>query len=341
LGTAVLAASHALSASAQSVTEFYKGNRVTILIGSGVGGGYDTYARLVARHIARLIPGNPTIISQNMPAAASVAATNHMVNVLPKDGTIIGALQREIAMVQILGQPGPKFKATELNWLGSLTSEPGVCAVATRTGIKSFGEVFTREVIAGSTGPNALEQYPSLFNKLLGAKIKIVRGYKSSVDVGLAIERNELNAVCQSWASFQKNHAKAIKDGAIAPVVQVALKPNADMTKLGVPMFSDFVTKDRTQPGYTVDDVMDFFNIQLSTTVLGRPYAMAPGVPADRLAAIRKAFLGLVEDDAFMADAKKLKRDIDMVTGDEISAIVRRVAAVPKEKMKKLDDILK
>lgn len=332
----------ALSATAvaQSVAEFYKGNRITMLVGSGSGGGYDTYARLAGRHLGRLIPGNPTIISQNMPAAASVAATNHMVNVSPRDGTVIGALQREIAMVQIMGQPGVRFKAVELAWLGSLTSEPGVCAVATRTGVRTFKEAFDREVLVGSSGPNALEHYPQLFNKLLGAKFKIVRGYKSSVEVGLAVERGELEGVCQSWASFQKHHANGIADGTIKPLVQVALKAAEGMSKLGIPMFSEFVTKERVQPGYTADDVIDFFNLQLSSSVLGRPFAMAPGIPADRLHAVRNAFEGLVKDADFMADAKKMQRDIDLVTGQEILDIIKRISAVPTEKLKKLDSIL-
>lgn len=328
-------------ASSQSVADFYKGNRITIIVGSDVGGGYDVNGRLVGRHLGRHIPGQPSVIVQNMPSVASVVATNHIVNVAPKDGTVIGAVQREIAMVEILGQPGPKFKATELNWLGSLVSEPGVCGVATRTGIQSFADVFKREYIMGSSGPNVLEHYPTLFNKLLGAKFKIVRGYKSSTEISLAVERGEMEGVCQSWASFKENYARGLRDGTILPLVQVALKPHPEMQKLGIPVFSDFVTAERVQTGYTVEDVTDYFNLQLATTVMGRPYVMAPNVPADRVSAMRRAFEDMTRDPAFLDDADKLRRDIDLVTGPEIAAIVDKMARVPKEKIDKLGDILK
>lgn len=339
--TVVLLSWGARTAAAQSIEDVYKGKNVTLVIGSGVGGGYDTYARLVARHIGQQIPGNPTIVPQNIVGVAAVAAANHLVNFAPKDGTVFAALQRDLPMVQIVGKPGPKFKATELVWLGSLTSEPGVCGIATRTGVTSFDQVFQREVFVGSTGPNALEHYPAIFNNLLGAKFKVVRGYKSSVDIGLAIERGELEGVCQSWASFKQNHRKNLAEGTMIPLVQVALKPQPDMEKLKVPMFTKFVTKERVQLGLSVEEVLDYFNLQLSSTLLGRPYAMAPGNPPERVATIKEAFAKMTKAAEFVAEADRMKRDIDFVPGEDLEAVIAKMAAVPKDKLAKMEDILK
>lgn len=328
-------------AAAQSVAEFYKGRNITMLVGSDVGGGYDIYARLVTRHLGRHIPGNPSFVAQNMPSVASVAATNHMVNVAPKDGTVIGAIQREIAMVQIVGTHQARFKASELIWLGSLLSEPGVCGLATRTGITSWDEVFKREVIVGSSGPNALEHYPSMFNNMLGAKFKIVKGYKSTGDVALAIERGEVNGICQSWSTFKQLHAKSLEAGTIKPMVQVALKPDPEMTKLGLKNFTDFATPERIQKGFTRESVEGFFNFQLASSLMGRPYALAPGVPADRAKALVDGFAAMVKDPEFLADANRSKREIDYVSGKEISDIIASMEKLPKDMIDRMDDVLK
>lgn len=326
---------------ADSVEQFYKGKRLRMIIGSGAGGGYDTYARLVARHLGKHIPGNPSIISQNMEGAGSIVATNYMVNVAPKDGTVIGGLQRSAALVQIMGQPGPKYKADELVWLGSLAKEAAVCAVATRTGVKSLDDVFTREFAMGSTGANQTEFHPALFNNLLGAKFKLIRGYPSSSNVNLAIERGEVDGICQSWASLKELSGDLLKTGAIKPLVQVSLQPDPEMQKLGVPMLSKFLTPERVAKGQTLQDVKTFFNLTLAPGVMGRPFAIAPGVPAERAKALRTAFVAMTRDAEFLAEAKRLRRDIELVTGDEIQAIIAELARTPKDKLAELDDHLK
>lgn len=331
----------AAPAVAQSLEEFYKANRIVILVGADTGGGYDTYGRLLARHIGRHVPGQPTVIVQNMPSVASINATNHLVNIAPRDGTMIGHVQRELAMVQIVGNPGAKFKAQELIWLGSLLSEPGVCGIATRTSIKSFADVFEREFIMGSSGPAAVEHYPSMFNNLLGAKLRIVKGYKSMNDIGLAIERGEVGGMCQGWATFKQQHETALKSGAIRPLVQVALKPHPEMTALGVPMFTDFVTPERTAKGMTRQDVIETFNFQLSSTIMGRPFILAPGVPPDRAAALTRAFEAVSKDAEFLADAAKSKRDIEFTSGKEIADMINTIASLPRSRLEQMDEALK
>lgn len=331
----------AMPASAQTLEEFYKTNRVTILVGADAGGGYDAYGRLLARHIGRHIPGAPVVIVQNMPSVASINATNHLVNVAPRDGTMIAHVQRELAVTQIVGNPGAKFKAQDLIWLGSLLAEPGVCGIATRTGIKSFADVFEREFIMGSSGPAAVEHYPSMFNNLLGARLRIVKGYKSMNDIGLAIERGEVGGMCQGWATFKQQHENALKSGAFKPFVQVALKPDPEMTNLGVPMFTAFVTPERIAKGLTREDVIETFHFQLSSTLMGRPFIMAPGIPADRAAVMMKAFEATANDAEFLADAAKSKRDIEFVPGKELTDMINKIAAMPRAKLDKMDEALR
>lgn len=328
-------------ASAQTPEEFYKANRLTIVVGSPPGGGYNSYARMLARHIQRFIPGQPTVIVQNMPSVASITAANYVVNIAPRDGSVIAGVQREIATVQLTGGPGPQFVATELNWLGSLLSEPSLCAMATRTGIKAFEDVFKAAYTVGSTGPNGLEHHPAMFNNLLGAKYKVVRGYKASADVALAIQRKELDGICQSWATFKQHYGAMLAAGEIKPLVQVSLKRHPEMDALGLPMYTDFITPERIQPGYTLQDVLDYFELQLGSSVMGRPYIMAPGVPADRFAAMTRAFEEFVKDTEVLANSTKTKREIEYVSGREIKEIVARMAALPKAKLEKLEDVMK
>jgi tripartite-type tricarboxylate transporter receptor subunit TctC len=311
------------------VAEFYKGKTITMLIGSGAGGGYDVYARLLARHMGKHIPGNPNFISQNKVGAASIVATNFLVNVAPRDGTIVGSLQRQVALLQFMGRKGLKFESDKLNWLGSLAKEAGVCALATRTGVKSFDVVFRTQFSMGSTGATASEQWPALFNSLMAARFKLIKGYPSTPQIHLAIQRGELDGICQSWASFSEQGAAMLKDGSIKPVVQMTFHPDREMTRLGVPMLEEFLTTDRMAKGQTVADVRLFFELTLLPQIMGRPFAVAPGVPKARVEALRAAFSATTKDPGFIADAKKLGRDIEVLGGAEIQDLVARIAKTP------------
>lgn len=328
------------TARADAVSDFYKNNRIEMLVGSGPGGGYDTYARLIGRHMGSHIPGNPDFLVKNMDGAGSILAANFVVNIAPKDGTVIAGLQRNLALVQIMGQSGPKFKAQELNWLGSLANEAGVCAIATRTGIKSFDEVFTRSFNMGGTGPNDTEIWPALSNNTIGAQFRLIKGYPSTPPVHLAIERGEVDGICQSWSSFKVHSGKFLEEGNIKPIVQITLKAHPELSKLGVPMISDFITPERVKSGMTVDEVNSYFNLLMAAKAMGRPFAMAPGVPEDRIKAMRAAFVATAEDSKFLADAKKQKRDVELVTGDEIQEIVGKMAATPRATLDNLDSLM-
>jgi len=331
----------ATAAQADEVADFYKGRTITILIGSGPGGGYDTYARLLARHMGRHIPGNPSFISQNKNGAASVIATNYMVNVAPRDGTVIGGLQRSIALIQVMGQKGPKFKASELTWLGSLAKEAGVCALATRTGVKTLDGIFKKQYAMGGTGQNSTEWWPALFNNLMAAKFKLIRGYPGTPQIHLAIQRGEVDGVCQSWASFAVQARDQLEKGTIRPLVQVSLHPDKEMTKLGVPMLSEFLTRDNLAKGRSLEDVQLYFKLTVIPPVMGRPFAMAPGIPKARAAAMKKAFMDTTKDPLFLKDASRLGRDVEVISGDEIQEIIADISKTPQAKLAKLNEHFK
>lgn len=319
------------------VAEFYKDKRIRIIVGSGPGGGYDTYARLIERHMGKHIPGNPSFVTQNKTGAGGIIAANYVANVAVKDGTIIGGMQRSIALVALLGAKGPKYKPEEFNWLGSLAKEAGVCAIATRTGVKSLNDVFDRQFTMGGTGPNSTEFWPALFRNLMAAKFKLIRGYPSTPQIHLAIERGELDGVCQSWASFSVQAKSMLKSGAIKPLVQVSLHPDTEMTKLGVPMLSEFLTADNLAKGQNLEDVKLFFRLTVIPPVMGRPFALAAGVPKARVTAMRAAFIAMTKDPEFLEDAKRLGRDIEIVTGEEIQQIIADIAKTPKDKLAALN----
>ncbi|MFM2130475.1 MAG: hypothetical protein RL477_2021 [Pseudomonadota bacterium] len=329
-------------AAADAVSDFYKGKRIQLLVGSGPAGGYDVYARMLARHMGRLIPGNPGFVVRNMEGAGSIVMANYVFNVAPRDGTVIAGMQRNAAMAEIMGQKGPKFVSKELHWLGSLADEPGACAIATRTNIKSFEEVFTRTFIMGGTGPNDTEINPALINNALGGKFRLIKGYPSTPPIHLGIERGEVDGICQSWASLSDQGGPMIRAGKLKPIVQLTIKPVPELTKMGVPTIFD-VIKDGKHlgAGVTQEEAVAWFNILMGVRVMGRPFALAKEVPADRVAAMKAAFVNTAKDAQFLAEAKKLKRDVDLVTGDEVQKIVNEMSAQPKAALAKLDDMLK
>lgn len=336
----VLCGSPGASLADPEIARFYEGKTIQLIVGSGAGGGYDLYARMVARHLGRFVPGQPNIVTQIMPGAGGVVGANYVANVAAKDGSVIGAAQREVPLIQLMGQKGPRYEAARLQWLASLASEPSVCAVATRTGVQSFAEVFKREFAIGGTGPNTTEIYPAMLNNILGARYKLVKGYPSTPPVHVAIERGELDSICQSWASFKEQASATMAKGEIKPLVQMALRPDAEMTKLNIPMIFDFIKAEHVRPEFTVEQAKAYFTLVISTGFAGRPYFMAPEAPVARVNAIRAAFDEMVKDAAFTTEADKQKREIDYVSGDELQKIIVELAATPPEMMARVEELM-
>ncbi|HZS64307.1 MAG TPA: hypothetical protein VFA53_07410 [Xanthobacteraceae bacterium] len=320
------------TASAQnSVADFYKKNStVRLIVASEPGGGYDAYARLLARFMGKHIPGNPNIIVQNMPGAGGIVAANYLYNVAPKDGSVIGGLQREVPFFQLLDQPGPKFETTKFNWLGSLASEVTLCVSWHTSPVKTFEDLKKMELVVGGSGPNDTEQVPAILNNLLGTKFKIVSGYPSSTPITLAVERGEVSGICASYSSLSTRNASWFKDHKVNLLVQAALHKHPALQD--VPLAVELATN---------PDDKRILEINDARLAVGRPFVIPPDVPADRVKALRDAFVATARDPDFLAEAKKEKHDIDLVTGDEMQGLLDRVLKTPKALVARLADVQK
>ena len=312
----------ALPASAQTVEQFYKGKRVTMLVGSAVGGGYDAYARLVSRHLGRFIPGNPAFVVQNMPGAAGAVAAGNLYNVAPRDGTAMEMFQREVLIAPLLESRNIEnhYDARKFNWLGSLNSETGVIVVRGSTPHRNFDDLLTKEIIAGSTGPSS-DFLTIAMNKVLKTKFKLVGGYRSSVEVYLAMERGEVEArVSNGWSGDKGILAPWVRDGKARLLVALTLKKSHDLPEL--PLITSYAQNATDR---------QILELILYGGLWGRPFALAPGVPQDRVAAVRKAFLDMTTDKEFLAEAHKLDLDLDVMDGPQIDEILAKAYTSPPE----------
>src|SRR5215470_6964860 len=286
-----------------SVEAFYRGKTVTIVVGSAVGGGFDAYARLVSRHLARFIPGNPTVIVQNIPGAGSNKAAAYVALQAPKDGTVIGAVQA-IAVTQPLvsDQPLP-HDPSKFQMLGSVNRSVFFCVVRSDAPVKSFQETFDKEAIIGTSSEGAtLRDYPIFLINVLGVKLRVIGGYAGSREIMIAMERNEVQGMCgMDWSSFQTQQRDWISNGFARLLAQEDLNGHPIMNKMGVPLTISFAKNDEDR------QVMELI---YSQNLFGRPYFMGPEVPAERVAAMRKALATMLTDEALLADAQKVGLDI-------------------------------
>jgi tripartite-type tricarboxylate transporter receptor subunit TctC len=330
--TAVILALGPISVgSAQSPAEFYRGKSLDLYIGYSAGGGYDVYARALARYMGRFIPGNPTIVPKNMSGAGSLVLANWLYNVAPKDGTAFGMIGRGTGFDPLLGSTKAQFDATRFNWLGSMNDEVSVCVAWHTTGITTLEQVEQRELTVGGSGPAAdTDQFPKVLNATIGTKFKIVTGYPGGNDVDLAMERGEVMGRCGwSWSSVIATHQSWIDDKKINVLVQLSLKKHPDLPN--VPLVMDFAkTEQQAQ----------IFKLVFARQPMGRPFLAPPGIPADRVAALRKAFMETLQDREFLAEAEKMKLEINPVSGDEVQRIVQDVYLTPKPLAAAVADML-
>ena len=321
IAAAVLAFAVALPAYAQSPAEFYKGRNVELFIGYSVGGAYDLYARVIARHLGKHIPGNPTIIPRNMEGAGSLRLANWLYNVGSKDGTVIGTIGRGTAFDPLLGSKGAQFSADKFTWIGSANNEVSICVAWKGSGIAKLEDVLARELIVGGTGQAAdTDQFPRVLNGVLGTKFKIVSGYPGGNDVTLAMERGEVKGRCGwSWSSVLATHKRWVDDKSIIILVQLSLNKHLDLPD--VPLIMDFAKTENQQ---------QIFKLIFARQVMGRPFLAPPGVPKDRAEALRKAFMDTMKDPEFLADAEKSQLEITPVAGAEVEQLVKDIYQTPK-----------
>jgi tripartite-type tricarboxylate transporter receptor subunit TctC len=320
IATAVLALAPT-AATAQSPAEFYKGKNVELYIGYSVGGAYDLYARVLARHLGRHIPGNPTIIPKNMEGAGSLRLANWLYNVGAKDGTVLATIGRGTGFDPLLGSKGAQFQADKFTWIGSANNEVSICVAWKGSGITKFEDTMTKELIVGGTGAAAdTDQFPRILNGVLGTKFKIVSGYPGGNDITLAMERGEVKGRCGwSWSSVVATHKRWIDDKTITVLVQLSLNKHPDLPD--VPLVMEFAKTEEQQ---------QIFRLIFARQVMGRPFLAPPGVPRDRAEALRRAFDDTMKDAEFLADASRTQLEITPVAGAEVEKLVTELYQTPK-----------
>ncbi len=319
--SAALTGSFASHATADPLADFYKGKTMSIVVGHEVGTGFDTYARVLARHLPRHIPGQPNMIVQSMLGASGIAAANWLYNVAPKDGTTLGAWVQTVPLDPLMGGTASKFDAVRFNWIGNLESSVATCVITKASGINSFTDLQSRETLFGSTGGGgALTQFTLAAKNLLGVKAKLVTGYKGAASIGIAMQNGELQGMCGANTSFLSSFwASEVASGAFKPIVQLNGPKRPDLA--GVVHAYDVVKS---------DDERTVLDLVYGPLILGRIYAAPPDVPADRVAALRIAFIATTKDPQFLADAEKTKLEISPMTGDEVARQFQQYYAAPK-----------
>jgi len=324
LAAALLVASTA--AVAQPAAEFFKGRTIKIVVGFGPGGGYDLYARLLAKHLPAHIPGAPSVVVENMEGAGSVRAANFVYEAAPRDGSVIAAVNQNAPMYQLLGGAGARFRAEEASFIGSLAHSNEVLYVWHTTGITSLEQAKTREVVLGAVAVTSDSYiYPTVINGLLGTRFRIVNGYTTGQALNLAVERGEvMGRGGTSWASIQSSRPTWMQEKAINILVQVGPKKEDELA--GVPLLSDLIKND--------DDrrVVGVITLPLA---LGYSYWLPPGVPAERVAALRTAFAATAADKALLEEAATRHIIIRPQPGAALEALVRETAATPKPVIEK------
>jgi tripartite-type tricarboxylate transporter receptor subunit TctC len=320
------------SGHAQSAAEFYKGKTIDLYIGYSVGGAYDLYARMIAKHIGKYIPGNPMVVPKNMEGAGSLRLANWLYNVAPKDGTAFATIGRGTGFDPLLGNTKAQFDATKYTWIGSANNEVSVCVAWNTSGITKFDDLLTRELIVGGTSNSAdTDQFPRIVNGVLGTKMKIVTGYPGGNEVGLAMERGEVQGRCGwSWSSVKSTHQKWVDEKKFSILVQLALDKHRDLP--GVPLVVDLAK---------TDEQRQILKLIFARQVMGRPYLAAPGVPKDRAEALRKAFMDTMKDKDFLADTDKAQMEINPVAGDQLEQLVKDIYATPQDVAQKAAALLK
>jgi len=307
---------------AESVADFYKGKTVRIIVGVGVGSGYDINARALARYLGAHIPGNPTVIVQNQPGAGSVTMTNALYNNGPFDGTAIGATFNGLPTTPLL-QPSAsvRFEATKLNWVGSTNRESQAMYVWHTAPQHSIADLYKVETIIGAQAPGSTQyDYPALARALFDMKFKIITGYEATPKIHLAMERGEVHGTWANWSTLKAIASDWLRDKKIRILAQWNLQKHPEMPD--VPMFIEVAKSEADRQA---------LNLALARLEFGRPFFLPPNVPADRVIAIRRAFDATMKDENFLADATKLKIEVDPLSGEQVADLVGQLYGTPSE----------
>jgi tripartite-type tricarboxylate transporter receptor subunit TctC len=322
----VLGAAFALlfaNAAYAAPADFYKGKTVQMIVGFSAGGGYDLYARVLARHLGKHIPGNPSVVPQNMPGAGSVKAANYLYNVAPKDGTAIGTFDRGLPMERLLGRTkGIQFDATKFTWIGSVTDEPSVCGFSARSGIRSWEDMKTKPFKVGGAGATADDEiYPTVLKNIFHLPLRVVSGYPGRAEAVLSIQRGEIDGLCGwSWSSLMSRDRQLYESKQIVVALQLGVENS--LTLPGVPLVGD-LTNDPKEKAV--------LKLIFSRLTVARPFAAPPGLPPERVKILRDAFDATMKDPDFLSEMNRLALEVRPQNGQKVEQAVREIYAYPAD----------
>jgi tripartite-type tricarboxylate transporter receptor subunit TctC len=325
LACIALAAAATLVASPASAADYFAGKSIDLLIGAPAGGGYDIYARALARHYGRHIPGQPTIVSKNMPGAGSARAAGFISALAPKDGTAIAAIMPGAVMGPLLDEKAEAlFDPTKVNYLGTANNGTRVCVSRRDSKIKTFDDALTQKAAFGGVSSNdSTREYGYLHKNTAGAQYDVVSGYGGTAEIALAMERGEIDGACGwDWSSFKSQRPDGLRDNEVNVLLQVGLEPNAELTRMGVPSVFNYVKSEGDRK---------VVELVISQQVFQRSYIAPPGLPAEPLATLRSAFDATMGDKQFLDDAEKIRIDISPLTGTKVQELVQKLYATPKD----------
>jgi tripartite-type tricarboxylate transporter receptor subunit TctC len=317
-------------ASAQSAAEFYRDKTIELVIGYSPGGGYDAYARMLARHMGAHIPGKPRIVPRNMPGGGSRVATQYVYNIAPKNGTILATGDQSLALEQALGVGNIQFDTTQLHWIGNPNSDNNTLVTWHTSGIRTIEDAKARAVPIGATGADPSSQYPKVMNALLGTQFKVVLGYPGANEINLAMENGEVaGRGSNSWSSWKATKPDWLRDKKLNILVQMGLSKAPDLPD--VPLLMDLAANREDAA---------VLKLLSEPVVVGRPIFTTPGVPPDRVQALRDAFDATINDPAFIDEARRLNLSINAVPGAKLQQLIAEIAGAPKSVTARLSDIL-
>lgn len=311
---------------ANTIADFYKGKTVNIVVGHQAGTGFDVYSRVLARHFGRYIPGNPNIVVQNMNGASGVVSANWLTRVAPKDGTTIGTFVQTMPLQPLFGNDKARYKAEDFTWIGNMESSVALCGVTKASGVESFDQLLKKEAIFGATGPTGpLLKSALAVKNVLGARMKVVPGYKGSAAVKLAMNRGEVAGICGlPWSTVKSFWRDELKSGDFKPIIQLSGEKRTDLGS--IPHYRDFIKTDADRA---------LFGLVFGVQALGRVYAVPTGTPKDRVEALRAAFVQTMKDEKFLQDAQKTGIDIEPMTGEQVARMWAEFGATPPSVVKR------
>src|SRR5215469_5797929 len=328
---AILLAGAALAPASGQSPPSLAGKNVQMLIGFGPGGGYDLWGRVVARHIGKHLPGNPSVVPQNMPGAGSFVAANNIYNLAPKDGSVLGIIARDAALGPITGATGARFDPTRITWVGTPTTETNVCIAMSTAKVHTLKDLYEKELIVGDTGVGTgTHSYPKALNALLGMKFKIIAGFPSSSDVFLAMERGEVDGICESLDSVSGKRPTWIPGKKVVILFQGGAAPNPQLK--GIPFVPDLARNPEDR------QAIEFL---YAGQGIGRPFVAPPDMPPDRVKMLRDAFGETMQDPDFLEDAHRNMLDVAPEGGEALAALIQKVYATPEPIVQKIAELIK